>query len=221
MRYRRNAWLCACLALVLMMPAAALATSADERIAELEARIAELEAQLDALQPDGEAPDDAPPVNALQLGETIELTPGTTVTFTEYSTGNRFRYSPAGGFSTLTLSAKSGYRLLCLFATVENGAQGDLATAQLLNVTVSCGKEYTSKAQDSFFYENALGMYAGGLKSIGPKTAVNGCLLFAVPEDIETSRERIAVQMVYGDVTYECVLRPAGALLEAGEATPF
>ncbi|MDL2319269.1 hypothetical protein LJC74_09420 [Eubacteriales bacterium OttesenSCG-928-A19] len=205
---------------LLMLPSLALASGDSDRIADLEARVEALEARMDALLDDNRETGNGE-TEPLAIGAPLELEPGRSITLTSYDTGNRFKYSPAGGFSTLTLSAKTGYRLLCLFTTVNNESSQDLSTAQLLDATVCYGDDYTNKAQDSFFYRTSMGAYAGGLKSIGPNTSVEGCLLFAVPEDIDESRARISVQLVYDDTTYECVLRPGGARLEAGEPAAF
>lgn len=216
-------WITALLLCTLMVPGAAFAEeeSAEDRVRALEARVEALEAQIAALSGSGNPQAEAPEVHAFSMNEKLALSEGTSMTVTSFDTGVRFKYSPAGGISMLTLSAKSGYRLLCLYVTVDNQGPNDLHTAQLLNISVLIGKDYTNKAKDSLFYQNAQGVYSGGLKSIGPKTTISGCLLFAVPEDVDTSRDRIAVQMVYDDIIYECVLRPSGALLEPGEAEVF
>lgn len=203
----------------MLLPSLALADDMEARIAALEARIDALEAQLDTIADENEP--SIPEATAFSMGEALEFEPGKALTIREYDTGSKFKYSPMGGFSSLTLSAKSGYRLLCLYVTVTNDSQSDLYTAQLLDTTLFYGSSYTNQAQDSFFYQNARGVFTGGLKSIGPRTSVDGCFLFAVPDDVDTSRERIAVQVTCGDELYECVLRPGGALLEPGTAETF
>lgn len=217
------------LVLTLLIPALVPAETdeIEERIKALEARMDALEAQLGAPsqqegnEADGVASTDEASNQTLVLGEALNLGDGRTVTMTKYETGESFRYSPAGGFSTLRLSAKSGYSLLCLYVTVENQSPDSLNTARLLDTVLEYGDEYTSKAQDSFFYLTNRGVYAGGLKSISPGTTVQGCLLFAVPENFEESGERAIVRMTYGDGMYECLLRTAGAKLELGEPTSF
>lgn len=216
------------LVLILLIPALVPAETDDleARIKALEARMDALEAQLEALpEQEGEAvakgEDAEVGDQALVLGEPLSLGDGRTVTITEYETGTSFRYSPAGGFSTLRLSAKSGYSLLCLYVTVDNQSPDSLNTARLLDTVLEYGDDYTNKAQDSFFYLTSRGVYAGGLKSISPGATVHGCLLFAVPEGIDESGEQVTVRMTYGNGVYECELRPAGARLELGEATSF
>lgn len=202
-----------------LLPSFVVAEDTD-RLAALEARIAALEEKMETIIGVEEEP--APQTQSFAPGETFQLEAGKTLTVQKYDTGARFRYSPAGGFSTLTLSAKTGYRLLCLYVTVENDAADDLYTSRLLDTVLHYGADYTNKAQDSFFYLNARGMFAGGLKTVGPKSTVNGCLLFAVPDDIETSGERLAVAFHYGGTAYECELRESGTRVKvSGEAASF
>lgn len=218
------------LAITVILPSPVIGEATEEtRMDALEARVTALEAQLAALLSDEggdvkatEAPQESEPHDdEYLLGETMMLDEGHSVTMTTYETGTSFRYSPAGGFSTLRLSAKNGYRLLCLYVTVENNAASELNTARLLDTVLEVGSDYSSKAQDSFFYLNNRGVYAGGLKVINPGAKVQGCLLFAVPEDIDESSERIAVQMAYGDDTFACTLRPGGISLELGDPETF
>lgn len=212
------------MACMLMMPVIALAQEEDDRIAALEARIQALEEQLEALVSAGTTQAEAEPqAQPFALEETLTLEAGKKLTLVGYETGTRFRYSPAGGLSSLSLSAKKGYRLLCLYVTVENESGGDLSTASLLDAVLTYGQEFANKAQDSFYYKMNHGGYAGGLKAIGPKTAVDGCLLFAVPEDVDTSSQRLAIQIQYNGQLYECELREAGLALvpPAGESTSF
>ena len=203
----------------MLLPSLALAEDMEARIAALEQRIDALEAQLDTFTEENEP--SIPEATAFTVGQPLELEANKTLTIREYDTGSKFKYSPMGGFSTLTLSAKSGYSLLFLYVTVDNASKDDFYTSQLLVSTLFYGGSYTNQAQDSFFYQNSRGVFAGGLKSIGPQTSVDGCLLFAVPDDIDTSRERLAVRINYGDEIFECELRSSGALLAPGTAETF
>lgn len=198
------------LACTLFLPGAACAQTEEvDHVATLEARIAELEAQLKAAQMEVEAKKPDAPAQRFAVGEALTLPDHRTLTVTSYDISTRFRYSPAGGLSTLTLAAKKGYLLLCLYVTVSNQTADDLYTAQLLDVMLTYGEQYTNKAQDSFFYRNSRGVLAGGLKAIKPKATVEGCLLFAVPETVETEQKQVAVRLRYGDQVYECVLSPS------------
>lgn len=202
-----------------LVPALAMAETEEDRLTALETRVETLEAQVQALLTETEPSEEA--LSPFEIGEKCALDPGRSMTITAYETGTRFKYSPASGFSTLALSAKTGYRLLCLYVTVQNNAADDLYTATLLDTVLLYGGDYANKAQDSFFYRNSRGAFAGGLMSIRPQTQVEGCLLFAVPEDIDTSRQRIAVQFNYGDTIYECELRGEGTRLESEEPIEF
>lgn len=185
----------------------------EAEIAEMQARMQALEAELEALRRGTDADDQVPESIPFAVEETLSLGDGKTMAITGYDTGTRFRYSPSGGLSLLSLSAKSGYRLLCLYVSLENNTDTELLTAPLLNSQLAYGKTYTNKAQSSFFYRNRNG-FSSGLKAVGPKTTVEGCLLFAVPESMETSNNRIAVRFVIEDTYYECELRPAGTIVD-------
>lgn len=207
----------ALIACALLIPVVALATAASEadRIEALEARVASLEAQLESILSTNEG--EIMLVEPFAVDDQLTINGGHLITVTGFETGGRFRYSPANGFSTLSLSAKPGYRLLCLYVTIENAAEDDLYTGSLLDAVVSVGKEYSNKAQDSFFYVTSRGNFAGGLKAIGPGSSVEGCLLFAVPDDIESTGDQVSVRLTFGNTVYECVLKQAGALLEPSE----
>lgn len=193
--------------LLLTIPAMALAADSEaDTIAALEARVEALEAQIEEILAALEEPPE-PEVETIAMGQAVTLADGNTIAITEFATGTQFRYTPAGRFASQTLSAKSGYSLLCLFVTVENTSGADMSTEELLSATLYYGSNHENKAQNSFFYQTAFGSYTDGLKTIGPGASVNGCLLFVVPDDVETSRERIAVQFTYADVAYECVVR--------------
>lgn len=202
----------------------------EERMAALEARVTALEEQIAALtgqkaiapaETEDTATGTEGNTHAMTIGDPLLLGDGRTITVNDYETGTTFRYSPAGGFSTLSLSAKEGYRLLCLYVTVENNAPDDLNTARLLDTDLNVGADYTNRAQGSFYYLNNRGMYSGGLKSIPAGSKVSGCMLFAVPDDIDDSGERVMVQMRYGDAVYECLLRIGGQLRIEGETEAF
>lgn len=211
----------ACMTLV---SGVALAEETADPIAALEARVTALEEQvaqlLEAAQEEETPP--TPDSETFSMGAPLLLEEGKAITVTSFDTGTRFRYSPAGGFSTLTLSSKSGYRLLCLYMTVDNDGMDNLSTSKLLDAELLYGADYTNKAQDTFFYRNSMGFFTGGLKSIGPRTSVDGCLLFAVPEDIDESRSGITLRLSYEDEVFECVLREGGARLEpSSDLTSF
>lgn len=198
----------------LLMPVAGVAAQA-ENIQSMESQRSVLEGKAESLAGKLYLPERE--TREFPMGEQLQLETGKSISVSEYDTGTRFKYSPAGGFSTLTLSSKSGYRLLCLYVNVRNDAKDNLYTERLLDTVLHLGESYSNKAQDSFFYLNPRGMFAGGLKSIGPKSSVRGCLLFAIPDDMETNGERMYVQFYYGDTIYECELRPAALSLEPQE----
>ena len=158
----------------------------------------------------------------LQLEEPLPLEDGRTLTITGYETGNAFRYSLGNTFSsTRTLSAKEGYRLLCLYVSVDNASQDPLTASRLVDATLKYGADYTNDAQETFFYQGSRGVYVGGLRAINAGATVDGCLLFAVPEDVDPSREPMSVELRYGDRTYDCTLRDGGMALEATEPEAF
>lgn len=208
------------LLLLTMLPTASLATSDEETIAALQARIDTLEAQIRALTEEDASGEDeesdadaAQAGDALPLGAPILLGEGRAFTVADYAIGTRFRYSPAGGISSLSISAKPGYSLLCLYVRVENNTGEDLYTSQLLDATLKCGASYTGQAQESFFYKTVRGVYAGSLKLIGAGMTVDGCLLFALPEDAETSQDKLSVRFSLANGCYEVLLREAGTPL--------
>jgi hypothetical protein len=204
------------LLLALVLPGAALgeAMTDAERIAALEARVAALEAQVASLLAQGVAEyEQAPTAQAVALGEALPLADGLTLTVTEWQAADRFRYYPAGGQASSTLSTKPGYRLLCLFVTIDNQTQQDIAVETLLQATLYAGRDEGLRAQNAFYYRTARGNYAGGLRSIGPGTQVSGCLLFAMPESAESGGGSLRVQFAYGEKVYAYTLRDAALQL--------
>lgn len=166
---------------------------------------------------------EAPPLLGAEwlVGEPLALPNNVRLTITGYETGARFRYYPSGGFSSVSLMARQGYRLLCLLVTVDNGSSADLDVSDLLPITLAYGADYESAARDTFFYRTRSGAFSGGAIAIRAGSQVEGCLLFAIPSEAETSGRRIAVTLPYGDETYACELRPGTALLlmdDSGEA---
>ncbi|MDR0896856.1 MAG: DUF4352 domain-containing protein [Oscillospiraceae bacterium] len=210
------------LLLALLLPGAALgeSTLADaERIAALEARVAALEAQVAALLAQGVGEyEQAPTAQSIALGEALPLADGLMLTATEWQAADRFRYYPSGGQVSSTLSAKPGYRLLCLFVTITNQTQQDVSVDTLLNATLYAGRDEGLRAQNAFYYSMGRGAYAGGLRSIGPDTQVSGCILFAMPESAENSGGSLRVQFVYGDQVYAYTLRDAALQLVPDES---
>jgi hypothetical protein len=204
------------LLLALLLPGAALGeTETDaERIAALEARVAALEAQVASLLAQGVAEyEQAPTAQAMALGEALPLAEGLTLTASEWQAADRFRYYPAGGQVSSTLSAKAGYRLLCLFVTINNQTQQDVPVDTLLNATLYAGRDEGLRAQNAFYYRTNRGTYAGGLRTIGPGTQVSGYILFAMPESAEQSGGSLRVQFTYGEKAYAYTLRDAELLL--------
>jgi len=143
----------------------------------------------------------------LSLNEAIALGNGLSLTVNRYETSGRFQYYPAGGYLSSTLSAKDGYHLLCVYVRVENKGDGEVSVSRLLNAGVYCGAEYTAKAKDSLYYLTKQGVYAGGLKVISPRSAVEGCLLFSLPDRDVISDGRYILQMNFNDRVYEWALR--------------
>ncbi len=195
--------LAALLALLMMLPAAALSETETERITVLESRLAELEALLKQVSLESEP---AEPVD-VAVGEPITLAQGLTITLDDYETVERFRYYPAGGYSATTLLAKAGYNLLCLAVTVDNETSKDIHVATLLDATLSLGQEYTAQARHSFFYLAQPDVYTGGLKCVTSGTTVEGCLLFAVPDWTESSTEPLALRLDFAGEAYVFTLR--------------
>lgn len=142
-----------------------------------------------------------------EIGDTIASTEGLSITFSGYDTGSRFRYYPAGGFSSASLVARGGYRLLCLYIEVDNGTGRDVMTSELLSMELRYGKSYTSQPQNTFFYRTKTGAFAGGARAIRSGAAVEGCLLFALPIEAEKSEDRIDVTWQAEGDTFECILR--------------
>lgn len=159
---------------------------------------------------------------AWEIGEVIEPFDQVALTITGYETGARFRYYPSGGFSSASLIARRGYTLLCLFVSVENSSDEDFDVAELFGMELTYA-DYRGEPRDTFFYRMKSGAYAGGVVAILADGAADGCLLFALPEEAEGSRQCISVRFVYGEGTYVCVLRPNEGILlmEEGEGNPF
>ncbi len=208
--------------LALIISAFTISGSAeDSRLEALEARVEALEQQIAELLAERDEVTE-PSAEPFHIGESLALGEGLTMTVNGYETGDRFRYYPSGGFSTTTLTAKAGYRLLCLYITVENNTGRDVYASSFLDAEVLHGRAYSSQARDTFFYLTGRGMYAGGLRTIGSNTSLEGCLLFAIPEAAETSTESIAVQFRYNGTLYACTLRDSESLLPStGEAADF
>lgn len=217
----------------LMIPGVVLSDTMEERVAELEARILELEARLEEMTRGGttsEPPEpkaefggmDAPSAYTVVNGA-VELGDRLTVTITGYEVKDRFKYYPAGGFSSVTLSAKEGYRLLCLYVTVDNQMDSAFGTSALLDARLVDTSGYTGSARDTFFHLNSQGVYAGGKVSIASRKTEEGCLLFAIPADTEHADTEITVELTYSDTVYTCVLREGNqsVLQTDGEAISF
>jgi len=210
---------------LMLLPAGLLSSAEDAnatleaRVLELEARVAELQAQVEALVAQQEQQQDTPV--PFSMNQPQPLGGALTVTITGYETGTRFRYYPAGGFSTSTLSARTGYRLLLLTLRVENTSGGDAYVSPLVSAQIAYGSDYTAAARDTFFYLASPGAYAGGLKTIGAQTAVDGCLLFAVPEGVDGSDEAIRVTFTVDGAQYACTLRAGSGLKASGEEAAF
>ncbi len=209
-------------AMALLISAFAISGNAeDSRLEALEARVETLEQQIAELLAERDALAE-PTAIPFAIGETLTFGEGLTMTVNGYETGDRFRYYPSGGFSTTTLTAKAGYRLLCLYITVDNKTGRDVYASSFLDAEVLHGRAYSSQARDTFFYLTGRGMYAGGLRTIANNVSLEGCLLFAIPEAAETSSESIAMQFKYNGSLYACTLRDSESLLpDSGEATDF
>jgi len=168
------------------------------------------------LLPWGAQSDDPPPEWA--IGEAFAFSGDVTITITGYETGSRFRYYPAGGFSSASLRARPGYELLCLYIEVDNRSVEDFRTAILLDMQLRHGTDYTAIPQNTFYYKTNSGGYAGGATAIRAGAQVEGCLLFALPVDARHSQRRIYVSFQVGEDAYLCELRPAtGMLLEESD----
>lgn len=204
-----------------LLPSLALATEEADltaRIKALEERVATLEARVEALAEGAQEESAEAEAQRFAMGESLQIESGPAITIAAYETGTRFRYAPASGISALSITAKDGYRLLCVYITVDNTERCEVNTAQLLDSTVCYGKEYTNKAQETFFYRKN-GNYASGLKTIEPGATIEGCLLFAVPDTFDDSSESAVFRLSYGGNVYECVLRMTGSMPMATEAT--
>lgn len=207
-----------CVALLPGLAAAEEADGTDARMDALEARIIALEAQLEAILAGDAQEATEHEAQPFGVGESLKIGDGCTITISSYETGTNFRYTPGNGMSALSITAKGGYRLLCVYMTIDNTGRQAVGTAKLVDSVLQYGREYTNKAQETFFYRNSKGAYASGLKTIGAGATVEGCLLFAVPDTVDVSGEQVAIRMAYGDTVYECVLRPAGSVLSPAEA---
>lgn len=207
-----------CLLAALLLVPTALSESADERIEALEARVAALEAQIRLLleteaEP-AQEPEKSIPSQVFELNGKIALEENLYLTVRGFESGDRFRYYPSGGIMTSTLSAKDGYRLLCVYVTVQNDQNVDFYTSTIMDITVSVPDGYSTLPRNTFFYLTNKGVYAGGLKSIGPRASVDGCLLFAIPEDADNTAS-LTLTLTYGGTDYECALTASsvGSLL--------
>lgn len=145
------------------------------------------------------------------MAQAQEIVDGVRLTVTSYETRQKFRFSPSGGFSEVTVVAKPGYRLLFLYITVDNQTGADLHTAQVLDSMVRYGVEYAKEVQDTLLYQASEEKLSGGARKIGAGEKVEGCLLFVVPEEAEASAERIAIVFSGGQQVFECILRPEAA----------
>lgn len=141
------------------------------------------------------------------VGDTVIISTDQTVSINSVAFGEKFRYTSSGGFSTLTLCAKPGYRLVCAFITLQNGSDETIPAAKVLMATLQYGDDYTNKAQELLLYRNKHDAYAGGLKYIEPNTKWEVCLLFAVPEDAEKSDIPLSILFQFDQQSYECILR--------------
>ncbi|MCL1796001.1 MAG: hypothetical protein FWG37_03820 [Clostridia bacterium] len=166
-----------------------------------------------ALFPWGVQSDD--PLPEWMLGEAFALSGDVAITVTGYETGSRFRYYPAGGYSSASLRARPGYELCCLYITVDNRSDEDYKTAALLEISLHHGTDYSAMPQNTFYYRTNSGGFAGGATAIRASARVEGCLLFALPVEARRSQRRIYITFQDGEHTYLCELRPAtGMLLE-------
>lgn len=213
-----------CLLVLLMLPGMSVSSdTAEDRINALEARIRMLEEQLDQFLSE-QAPEEASEMERYDPGDTVPLSSSLYMTIHETETGGRFQYYPAGGFSSTTLSAKRGYRLLCVYATVENTAATGADITALLNAELVYGNNggYTAPPRDSVFYINQRGDYAAGLTGVDSGAAADICLLFAIPEEAENSKERLSIRIQFGETQYECVVRDGfGVNIDLGEPADF
>lgn len=201
-----------CLLCALLTPGLALSDEADERQA-LKTRIEALDASLAGLQTP--AASEANGGEMALVSSEMKLNETLTLTVNHFVAGLRFRYYPSGGVISSTLSAKAGYALLALFVSVENTSAESVATADLLNAEIVYNNDDLCDARDSFYHLTSRGVYAGDLKYIPPKTLVEGCILFALPEEIaaEISMSQILLRITYKDTVVERTLQENGSLL--------
>lgn len=191
---------------LLMLPAAALASSEEaERMAELEARVAELEAQMETLLAD-QMLETEMEIIPFEMGIALTLEEGRVLTVSSFENSSHFRYSPTNGFTVQSLSTSSGYQLLLLHVNVENNRDEALQVSKLVTATLFYGEDYTHQAHANFYYLNNRGSFSGGMRAINPQSTVDGCLLFALP-DAQDDTEPLSVQFTYNDTIYECKLR--------------
>ncbi len=195
-----------CLLLALLLPMAAHAESAEDRIRALEARVAELEAQIEALL-GGTAEVSSPEANTIAVGEPVTLAKDLTLTICGYRTDTHFEYYPAGGFIATSLISKAGYQMLLLSITLDNGTDQELRSQGLLEAALTAGGDFTAQARDPLFQLTTENTYSGGLKRIGASTQVQGCLLFPIPEASVTDGESLVITFAYDGQTYACWLK--------------
>lgn len=137
----------------------------------------------------------------------IILSDGLSLRIDRYEIGGTFRYSPVGGFSSVVLSAKEGYSLLCLYVSVKNETDARVDTIALQNMELLMDGVSAVKPHSSFFQTKQERQRFKPFQ-IKTQTVMEGYLLFVLPDDAMASGAQLTAALYYGDNRYSCLLLP-------------
>jgi hypothetical protein len=135
----------------------------------------------------------------------IVISDSVTVLFYRYETGDSFWHSPAGGFSSVVLSAKEGYRLLCLYVGAESENGAGINTAALQNMELLVDGAPTATARSSFFQTRQERQTRNPFQTKN-RVSVEGYLVFALPDEALTPDTQLTVLFYYDENEYSCSL---------------
>ena len=146
-------------------------------------------------------------LQTVNINREIVISDGLSVWIDRYEVCETFQYSPVGGFSSVILSAKEGYRLLCLYLRVENRTDEAVDMLALRNMDLFADGFPSVRACSSFF-QTKQERHRVRPFQIKTHTILEGYLLYVLPEDALASDAQLTAALFYENNEYSCLLRP-------------